>query len=619
MSDRRSWFKRIFKLDYDEKFDGALELIQLQEYELDRTATLAERTDARVDGLQEAVKVTVKRVDDIESKIDAIRDFDFGGRRMLAQFDIESALAGDTAIRVQLDNVNHEARLRYGSVDVVDTIDAVWFISKTGVPIDNDFGDVLHPNAQRRDVIEFLKITSDLQGNVPLPGDGSADIADLDARLNQEIIDRTDGDANLQSQIDNIQHTPPYDDTDIKADLAQEVTDRTDADAVLDGKITKEASDRAAGDTALDTKINKEVTDRKDGDTALDAKITKEVSDRTTADKALDNKIDAHLNNHPSGGNFMPITGGEFQGPILGPVIDPVGTDALSISVLNPWDDSIPAVGELVVSSALPDSANLMLKFNLGKNINYLATRTDLYYILVTANGQQIWTCENGGTALNATTLKVVPDKVEGEILSPSGDVFLFVTGSDGYPYATTVTVDRMVQAYLSQLPGVDSDELDKKLNKAGDDLTGDLVLKPTSSRRWIGFKNFPPKNADGSNDTQDAFGTRIDIDTLNTWKSRFKVTSRYGDIFTVSGGGGPALHVGPVNTKSDDTDPDNELKRVPLFLSPGEPENDDEAASKQYVDELGERLTADADLDWWGYGDYTFKRASDSAGSGFL
>lgn len=618
MSDRRNWFKRVFKLDYDEKFDGALELIRLQEYELDRTATLAGRVDSRVDGLQEAVKITVKRVDDIESQIQAIQDFDFGGRRMLAQFDIEAALAGDTAIRVQLDNVNHEARLRFGSVNVVDTIDAVWFISKTGVSIDNDFGEVLHPNAQRRDVIEFLKGTSDSQGNMPLPGDPSGDIQDLDDKLNQEIkdriqgdedltdalaqeiTDRADGDQVLQDQIDALPAaTPPYDDTALAGKIDQEITDREDAD------------------TALDAKIAKEVTDRDSGDKALDAKVTKEAADRAAGDKALDDKIDAHLSNHPSGGNFMPISGGEFDGPILGPVIDPVSTEALSISILSSWNDSIPAEGELVISSAFPDSSDPVLKFNLGENINHLATRTDLFYVLVTPNGQQIWKCSTGGTALNATTLKVVPDEVEGEVLSTSGNVLLFVTGSDGYPYTTTVTVDRMIQAYLANLPG--GADMSDYVKKAGDFMTGNLAMHPNNDdpngkNLYRGLVAYPPKNADGTNDTSKGFGIKMDIDILNSWKTRFVVNNRYGDILQVRGGGGPMILAGPI----EDPDDSSKVKGVPLVLS-AEPTEDDHAVTKEYVDLLGDRLTEDVNFEWEGFGNYQFKRSADSAGSGII
>jgi len=219
-----------------------------------------------------------------------------------------------------------------------------------------------------------------------------------------------------------------------------------------------------------------------------------------------------------------------------------------------------------------------------------------------------------GDTALDAKINKEVTDRTDADAVLDGKITKEINDRKDG-----DAALDAKITKEIGDRTTADKALDDKKLNKAGDDLTGDITLKPTPAKRWIGLKNFPPKNPDGSNDTSESFGTRIDIDTLNTWRSRFKVTSRYGDIFMISGGGGPALHVGPVNTMSDPDDPANEKKRVPLFLSPGEPENDDEAASKQYVDELGERLTADADLDWWGYGDYTFKRASDSAGVGFL
>ena len=161
MATNRNWLKRLFRLDFDDQFDAALDLIEVQEI------AIVDVHD-RVDGVQEAVKVVTGRVDTVEGKLAALKTFDFFGRTVVAQFDYEKSIVGDTSITVSIDNVAAQAFLRFGSARVVDTIDAVWFISKTGVPIQNDFGDVLHPAAQRRDVQDFLYMTSEKQGDEPL-------------------------------------------------------------------------------------------------------------------------------------------------------------------------------------------------------------------------------------------------------------------------------------------------------------------------------------------------------------------------------------------------------------------------------------------------------------------
>ena len=101
-----------------------------------------------------------ERVDTVEGKLAAIKSFDYDGRFITAQSDLNLRASGSSNINVAIDNANHAAYLRFGSAEVVDTVDAVWFISKTGNTINNDFGDVLHPNAQRRDIRLFLQATS---------------------------------------------------------------------------------------------------------------------------------------------------------------------------------------------------------------------------------------------------------------------------------------------------------------------------------------------------------------------------------------------------------------------------------------------------------------------------
>ena len=69
-------------------------------------------------------------------------------------------------------------------------------------------------------------------------GGDSYDDTQIKADLSTETQARTDGDADLQAQIDNLDLSgEDYDDTQIKADLATETQDRIDGDAALDLRI----------------------------------------------------------------------------------------------------------------------------------------------------------------------------------------------------------------------------------------------------------------------------------------------------------------------------------------------------------------------------------------------
>ena len=161
MGTNRNWFKRLFTLDYDQSVNEILDLIEVHELWL-------EDSHDKIEGVQAAVEYVSERIDTVEGKLAAIKSFDYDGRFITAQSDMSLRASGSSSISVAIDNANHAAFLRFGSAEVVDTVDAVWFISKTGNTIHNDFGDVLHPNAQRRDVRLFLQATSAKQGDEPI-------------------------------------------------------------------------------------------------------------------------------------------------------------------------------------------------------------------------------------------------------------------------------------------------------------------------------------------------------------------------------------------------------------------------------------------------------------------
>ena len=148
---KKHWFKRIFSVDY---------------------------------GL-EAVSPPLEIAPILEAK----------NHTVFAQVDRTLVKNGNSSITVSLDNVNKSAFLRFGSSEAVDTVDAVWFISKTGNKVKNTFGDELSPNAPRTVVRDFLLLTQEKQGDTPI--DISVPPHDHDfyqEQIDAEIKAREEGD-----------------------------------------------------------------------------------------------------------------------------------------------------------------------------------------------------------------------------------------------------------------------------------------------------------------------------------------------------------------------------------------------------------------------------------------
>ena len=64
-----------------------------------------------------------------------------------------------------------------------------------------------------------------------------------------------------------------------------------------------------------------------------------------------------------------------------------------------------------------------------------------------------------------------------------------------------------------------------------------ETALIPTLSSRWHKFSVNPPKNADGTNNTDEAYGVNYWLDAGNTWKNQFRISNRNGVAFEVRGG----------------------------------------------------------------------------------
>jgi hypothetical protein len=114
-------------------------------------------------------------------------------------------------------------------------------------------------------------------------GDNYKEVKDM---INEEIVDRTNGDSNLSSRIDN---------TNIA--LGTEQAERKTADQILQVNLDKEVGDRKSADAALETKIEGQISGLNQtisGEiTRVEGKVTQEIKDREAANKTLSDRIDS--------------------------------------------------------------------------------------------------------------------------------------------------------------------------------------------------------------------------------------------------------------------------------------------------------------------------------------
>ena len=114
-------------------------------------------------------------------------------------------------------------------------------------------------------------------------GDNYKEVKDM---INEEIVDRTNGDSNLSSRIDN---------TNIV--LGTEQAERKAADQILQVNLDKEVGDRKSADAALETKIEGQISGLNQtisGEiTRVEGKVTQEIKDREAANKTLSDRINS--------------------------------------------------------------------------------------------------------------------------------------------------------------------------------------------------------------------------------------------------------------------------------------------------------------------------------------
>lgn len=248
----------------------------------------------------------------IDKEVVERKEADAALKEELKEYVDNSAATGDTALQVVKDNLAKEIQDRKDA-------DAILQANIDKETVDRKEADKTHTDniaalTQRvsdlalsmQDAINTVKneLTAQVNANTTAIATNQANITknseaitamnktiadnykEVKDMVNEEIVDRTNGDSNLSSRIDT---------TNIA--LGTETAERKAADQILQVNLDKEIGDRKSADTALETAIDGKIqtlTVEVGGQlTILTNKINGEIDERRGADVLLEEKINS--------------------------------------------------------------------------------------------------------------------------------------------------------------------------------------------------------------------------------------------------------------------------------------------------------------------------------------
>lgn len=295
--------------------------------------------------------------------------------------------------------------------------------------------------------------------------------------VNEEIVDRTNGDSNLSSRIDT---------TNIA--LGTETAERKAADQILQVNLDKEVGDRKSADTALETKIESQISNLSQQTsseiTRVEGEVTQEVKDREAADKTLSDRIDsletgstADLNEVKAKveANTVAINTEKDRATAREKVIQA----NLDTAIANHKDE----VNGL--SKDISDEANTRLAGDTALQVNIdkeVADRKNADTLLDNKIAQEI---SDRTTAIQGLESKKV-DKVDGKVLSSNDFTDVLLNKLNGIEehanyitkvsellndsgFQTEAEVEAAIQKIIGSAPGV-LDTLEEIAKALGDD-----------------------------------------------------------------------------------------------------------------------------------------------------
>ena len=295
--------------------------------------------------------------------------------------------------------------------------------------------------------------------------------------VNEEIVDRTNGDSNLSSRIDT---------TNIA--LGTETAERKAADQILQVNLDKEIGDRKSADTALETKIESQISNLSQQTsseiTRVEGEVTQEVKDREAADKTLSDRIDSLETGSTAGLNEVKA---KVEANTVAINTEKDRATARENAIQANLDTAIANHKDEVngLSKDISDEANTRLAGDTALQVNIdkeVADRTNADTLLDNKIAQEI---SDRTTAIQGLESKKV-DKVDGKVLSSNDFTDVLLNKLNGIEehanyitkvsellndsgFQTEAEVEAAIQKIIGSAPGV-LDTLEEIAKALGDD-----------------------------------------------------------------------------------------------------------------------------------------------------
>lgn len=465
-----------------------------------KLAAITEKVNQEIEDREAAdVALQANITDEETARIEA----DAALKEELKEYVDNSAATGDTALQVVKDNLAKEIQDRKDA-------DAILQANIDKETVDRKEADKTHTDniaalTQRvsdlalsmQDAIHTVKneLTAQVNANTTAIATNQANITknseaitalnktiadnykEVKDMVNEEIVDRTNGDSNLSSRIDT---------TNIA--LGTETVERKAADQILQVNLDKEVGDRKSADTALETKIESQISNLSQQTsseiTRVEGEVTQEVKDREAADKTLSDRIDSLETGSTAGLNEVKA---KVEANTVAINTEKDRATARENAIQANLDTAIANHKDEVngLTKDISDEANTRLAGDTALQVNIdkeVADRKNADTLLDNKIAQEI---SDRTTAIQGLESKKV-DKVDGKVLSSNDFTDVLLNKLNGIEehanyitkvsellndsgFQTEAEVEAAIQKIIGSAPGV-LDTLEEIAKALGDD-----------------------------------------------------------------------------------------------------------------------------------------------------
>ena len=465
-----------------------------------KLAAITEKINQEIEDREAADVALQANITDEET---ARTEADAALKEELKEYVDNSAATGDTALQVVKDNLAKEIQDRKDA-------DAILQANIDKETVDRKEADKTHTDniaalTQRvsdlalsmQDAINTVKneLTAQVNANTTAIATNQANITknseaitamnktiadnykEVKDMVNEEIVDRTNGDSNLSSRIDTTNMA-----------LGTETAERKAADQILQVNLDKEVGDRKSADTELETKIESQISNLSQQTsseiTRVEGEVTQEVKDREAADKTLSDRINSLETGSTAGLNEVKA---KVEANTVAINTEKDRATARENAIQANLDTAIANHKDEVngLTKDISDEANTRLAGDTALQVNIdkeVADRKNADTLLDNKIAQEI---SDRTTAIQGLESKKV-DKVDGKVLSSNDFTDVLLNKLNGIEehanyitkvsellndsgFQTEAEVEAAIQKIIGSAPGV-LDTLEEIARALGDD-----------------------------------------------------------------------------------------------------------------------------------------------------